>query len=55
MAFSAIRNHSHEKDHMFTDKDFTILAKFRSAQDALLGEKLLIKKHNPEINVACNS
>ena len=55
MAFSAIRNHSHEKDHFFTEKDFEIVARFRSHREALLGEKLLIKKENPELNLANNS
>lgn len=55
MAFSAIRNHSHTEDHLFTDKDFQIMARFRSPKDALVGEKLLIQKHNPEINLANNS
>ena len=51
-AFSAIRNHSHEADHPFTEKDFEIIARFNSQTDALIGEKLLIKHHNPEINPA---
>ena len=52
MSFSAIRNHSREMDHAFTDNDFQIIAKFRSQTDAFIGEKLLIQKLKPEINLS---
>ena len=50
MPFSAIRSHSHAQDHPFSEKDFTILGKFRSEGDAFISEKLLISKMNPELN-----
>ena len=55
MAFSAIRDHSHERDHPFSESDFEIVARFSNQREALLGEKLLIKKDNPDINVANSS
>ena len=54
MSFSTIRNHSHEQDHPFTERDFEIVARFRGPGEALLGEKLLIKRDNPELNLANN-
>ena len=50
MPFSAIRDHSHKEDHPFSDRNFEIIARFRSNCDALVGEKLLIKDQSPEIN-----
>ena len=51
MKFSAIRDHSHETDHPFSEKDFTIIARFNNSEDATLGEKILIGKQNPELNI----
>ena len=51
MPFSAIRNHSLDEDHPFSEMDFTILARFSNSEDALLGEKILISKQNPELNI----
>ena len=47
MAFSAVRNHSRENDHLISDKDFRIVARFRNSREALIGEKLLIDKLEP--------
>ena len=51
MKFSAIRDHSLETDHPFSEKDFTIVARFNNSEDAILGEKILIGKQNPELNI----
>lgn len=50
MPFSAIREHSHEQDHPFSEKDFSILCKFSSEQDAFLGEKIFIESLKPGLN-----
>ena len=55
MPFSAVRNHSLENDHPFAVKDFTIIGRFRTHSDAMLGEKLLIKKLRPDINFVNNT
>ena len=54
-SFSAVRNHSRDKDHPFSMDDFEIIARFRSHYDALIGERLLINKLNPELNISNNS
>ena len=55
MPFSAVRNHARSNDHRFDVKDFKIMARFRNQSDAFIGEKLLINRHNPEINTANNA
>ena len=50
MPFSSIRNHSHENDHPFNESNFKILHKFGDYQEALIGEKILIEKMDPELN-----
>lgn len=54
MSFSAIRNHSRSQDHQFSPDNFKIIAKFNSQYEALLGEKLIIKERNPELNISNN-
>ena len=50
MPFSAIRNHSREQDHPFSENDFSILGRFNNEQDTFLGEKMFINALNPELN-----
>ena len=50
MPFSAVRDHSTEHDHPFSDKDFKILARLQNNEDTFIAEKLLIKKLTPELN-----
>lgn len=54
MSFSAVRDHSLNNDHPFTQNDFQIIGRFGTHGDALLGEKLLIKKLDPELNLVNN-
>ena len=54
MPFSSVRNHSQESDHPFSDKNFRILARFSSNQEALMGEKILISKEKPALNININ-
>ena len=54
MSFSAIRDHCRDKDHFFSDRDFEILARFNNIFEALTGEKLLIKKIQPQLNIQNN-
>ena len=49
MPFSAVREHSLEKDHAFSDKDFKIIARFQNDEDTFISEKLLIQKLGPEL------
>ena len=51
MPFSSIRNHSHERDHNFSEKDFKIIGRFSSHQEALIAERILISKMKPELNI----
>ena len=51
MPFSAIRDHSMEHDHGFSEKDFEIIVRFQSDEDTLIGERILIDKLKPEINL----
>ena len=50
MPFSAVRDHSMERDHAFSDRDFKIIARFQNAEDTFIAEKLLIQKLSPELN-----
>ena len=50
MPFSAVRNHSLEHDHPFSDKDFKIISRFSSSEECMLGEKILIGKFKPALN-----
>ena len=50
MPFSAVRDHSMEQDHAFSDKDFKIIARLQNAEDTFIAEKLLIQKLRPELN-----
>jgi len=49
-SFSAIREHSLEHSHPFSNKDFNILSSHSSRQDLITSESLLIKKMKPELN-----
>ena len=49
-AFSAIRQHSIEQDHPFTNTDFEILTFASDRLDLIISESLLIKKMKPELN-----
>ena len=50
LPFSAIREHSIENDHNFSESDFEILGKFTDGMEALIGEKYFIDKIKPELN-----
>ena len=50
MPFSAVRDHSLEEDHAFSDKHFKIIARLPNADDTFIAEKLLIQKLRPELN-----
>ena len=50
MPFSAIREHSHENDHLFSENDFKILERLGNTEETLIGEKLLIDKYKPQLN-----
>ena len=50
MPFSAIREHSQTEDHQFNKEHFKILARFNTAEETFLGEKILIEKQKPELN-----
>ena len=50
MSFSAVREHSLEADHVFSDRDFKIIARFQNDEETFIGEKLLIQKLRPELN-----
>ena len=49
--FSAIRDHSHTYDHPFNINDFKIIARFSNSTDTFIGESILIKKNNPDLNI----
>ena len=49
-SFSAVRQHSHEQDHPFTDQDFEILTFASNRLDLIISESILIKKMKPELN-----
>ena len=40
-----------DHDHGFSEKDFDIIARFQSDEDTLIGERILIDKLKPEINL----
>ena len=48
--FSAIRDHSRLNNHLFTNRDFSILTGVSLKQDLLIAESILIKKMRPELN-----
>jgi len=49
-SFSAIREHSLQHSHPFSNTDFSILSSHSSRQDLITSESLLIKKMKPELN-----
>lgn len=49
-SFLAIREHSHNHSHPFSNTDFNILATHSSRQDLIISESLLIRKMKPELN-----
>ena len=49
-SFSAVRQHSHDQDHTFTNQDFEILAFASNRLDLVISESLLIKKMKPGLN-----
>ena len=48
--FSAIREHSENSDHNFTDRDFSILSVANNRSDLLILESLYIEKMKPSLN-----
>ena len=48
--FSAIREHSLDKDHPYTSQDFTILGQTSDKLDLLISESLYIEKMRPQLN-----
>ena len=48
--FSAIREHSLDKDHPYTNQDFTILSQTPDKLDLLISESLYIEKMKPQLN-----
>ena len=48
--FSAIREHSREFDHQFSNNNFEIIARLRTSSDSFLAEKILINDLKPELN-----
>ena len=48
--FSAIREHSLNKDHPYTSQDFTILGQTSDRLDLLISESLYIEKMRPQLN-----
>ena len=49
-SFSAVRQHSHERDHPFTDQDFKILTFASNRLDLIISESILIRRMKPELN-----
>ena len=49
-SFSAIREHSHNSDHPFTDSSFEILTVSSTKTDLLILESLYINKLKPSLN-----
>ena len=47
---SAIRDHSHQQDHIFTNQDFKVLTKVTNKLDLLITESIYIKIMKPELN-----
>ena len=47
---SAIRDHSHARDHPFTDQDFRVLSFASNRLDLVISESLLIRSMKPELN-----
>ena len=47
---SAIRDHSHEHDHLFTHSDFKVITKVSNRLDLSISESLYIHKFKPELN-----
>ena len=47
---SAIREHSHDNDHLFTYQDFKILTTASNRLDLIISESILITKMKPELN-----
>ena len=54
MQFSAIRNHSLDKDHRFSAANFKIIGRFRNKTEAFIGEQYFIEKIKPDINIMLN-
>ncbi len=51
-SFSAIRDHSHQKDHPFSFADFRILTSCSTYGDLITAESLLIRKLKPCLNAS---
>ena len=49
-SFSAIREHSREHSHPFSNTDFSILTSNSSRHDLILSESLFIQRMKPELN-----
>ena len=49
-SFSAVRQHSHDHDHPFTNRDFEILTFASNRLDLVISESILIRKMKPELN-----
>ena len=49
-SFSAIRQHSLENDHPFTNRDFKILTCAQNRLELIISESLLIRAMKPELN-----
>jgi len=49
-SFSAIREHSLQHSHPFSNTDFHILTSLSSRQDLIISESLFIQKMSPELN-----
>ena len=49
-SFSSIREHSHQHDHLFTDRNFKVLSKTSDRLDLITLESLFIQKMKPSLN-----
>ena len=54
-SFSAIREHSLESDHPYTNQDFTVLSQTSNRLDLLISESLYIHDKKPELNSSLSS
>ena len=49
-SFSAIREHSRDHSHLFSNTDFSILSSHSNRLDLIISESLFIQKMGPELN-----
>ena len=49
-SFSMVREHSRQQDHLFSEKDFSILYKARSLSEARIAESIFMYKSKPVLN-----